>query len=152
MVGSHRIGHADGGRWCAVILPSPAASKKSAGPDRPRLHQSPPAYIRWINPLATRRRCARGTTCGAHRQFVRNGRGGAIEAGGLLRLRTRDDFACSTSQRETERWLKSRLQARKTADAMATLAKKSPRHSVWTSNSSSRPATDQDDPTRSLGA
>jgi hypothetical protein len=42
----------------------------------------------------------RGTASGARRQLVLDGRSGATHAGGLVRLRTRTDFAGSRSQRE----------------------------------------------------
>jgi hypothetical protein len=41
---------------------------------------------------------ARGIARGTRRQLVLDGRGGPIKAGGLFRLRTRQDFARTKSQ------------------------------------------------------
>jgi DNA-binding transcriptional LysR family regulator len=69
MIAVRIAGYAYGGGWRAIILPSPAASEKTAGPDRPQLHQSPSAYIR------------RGVCLGIREKWTRTDRAGRGPAG-----------------------------------------------------------------------
>ena len=53
---AYRAGHAHGGRRGAFLLRKTAAAAEAAGPDSPRLHQHPPAYLRRTSTLGSSRK------------------------------------------------------------------------------------------------